>query len=195
MGVRGTEVQYMGLAGAAFYVCAIAAIVLVYFREEWLEHWLRRLLPAVFREKAIGLLRAFAEGLTSIRSWRQLAMVTLLSLASWVVIAASFWPVLAAFDFGAAVPLYTPFLLIATLGLALMIPAAPAGIGPFQYACLLTLRIVFAPMVVALGGDFNEKAAAFSLVAHLSQAGPEIIMGFIFFLFEGLSLRDVQADL
>jgi uncharacterized membrane protein YbhN (UPF0104 family) len=76
-----------------------------------------------------------------------------------------------------------------------MIPAAPAGIGPFQYASLLTLRIVFAPAVVALAGDFNEKAAAFSLVAHLSQAGPEILVGLIFFLFEGLNLRDVQAEL
>ncbi len=194
MGVRGSEVQYMGLAGAAFYVGAITAIVLVYFKEEWLEHWLRRLLPAALREPAIGLLRAFAEGLTSIRSWRQLTMITLLSIASWVVIAASFWPVLEAFDFGAAVPLYTPFLLIATLGLALMIPAAPAGIGPFQYACLLTLRIVFAPVLMTLGSDFNENAAAFSLVAHLSQAGPEIVMGLIFFLFEGLSLRDVQVE-
>jgi uncharacterized membrane protein YbhN (UPF0104 family) len=141
------------------------------------------------------LLRAFGDGLASIRSWRQLAMIALLSLAAWLVIALSFWPALVAFDFGAPVPLHTPFLLIATAGLALMIPAAPAGIGPFQYACLLTLRIAFAPALLSLAGDFNEKAAAFSLVAHLSQAGPEILMGLIFFLFEGLNLRDVRTDL
>ena len=194
MGVRGPEIQAMGFAGAAFYIGAIAAIVLVYFKEPWLERRLR-LLPAAIADKAIALLRAFADGLASIRSWRQLAMITLLSLVTWIVIALSFWPALAAFDFGAPVPPYTPFLLIATAGLALMIPAAPAGIGPFQYACLLTLRIAFAPALLSLAGDFNEKAAAFSLVAHLSQAAPEILMGLIFFLFEGLSLRDVRTDL
>jgi len=195
IGVRSPEIQYMGLAGAAFYVGAIVAMIVVYFQKGWLEGWIIRLLPRSLSERLVALLDSFVSGLESIRNWRQLTMIMVLSLVTWVIIAASFWPVLQAFNFGPAVPLYTPFLLIATLGLALMIPAAPAGIGVFQYACLLTLRLVFAPYATALVTGFDERAVAFSLVVHLSQAVPEVLMGFIFFLFEGLSLQEVQADL
>jgi uncharacterized protein (TIRG00374 family) len=195
IGVQSPEIHYMGVAGAIFYVVTIAAVLLVYFQESMLERWIHRLLPNSSREKAVGLLRAFAGGLESIRSARQLVMILVLSLFLWVVIALSFWPVLTAFDFGVPVPFYTPFLLVATVGLGLMIPAAPAGIGVFQYSCLLTLQIVFAPYADSLAADFNEQAAAFSLVAHLSQVGPEIVMGLIFFLVEGLNLREVRSEL
>ena len=195
IGVQSPEIHYMGVAGALFYVGAIAAFLLVHFRESLLERWIHKLLPNSLREKAVGLLRAFAGGLASIRTVRQLVMILVLSLCCWVVIALSFWPVLTAFDFGVPVPFYTPFLLVATVGLGLMIPAAPAGIGVVQYSCLLTLQIVFAPYTDSLAADFNEQAAAFSLVAHLSQVGPEIIMGLIFFLVEGLSVREVRSEL
>ena len=195
IGVQSPEIHYMGVAGAIFYVGAIAALLLVYFQESLLERWIHKLLPHSPREKAVGLLRSFADGLESIRNVRQLVMILVLSLFCWVVIALSFWPVLTAFDFGVPVPFYTPFLLVATVGLGLMIPAAPAGIGVFQYACLLTLQIVFAPYTDSLAADFNEQAAAFSLVAHLSQVGPEIIIGLIFFLVEGLNVREVRSEL
>lgn len=195
IGTHVPEIQYMGVAGALFYVGAIGGLVLVYNRVSWLESLLGKVLPAAFGSKLIGLIRAFAEGLESIRNFRQLAAIVLSSLLFWSVIAASFWPVLKAFDFGPPVPLYTPFLLVATLSLALMIPAAPAGIGLFQYACFLTLRIVFAPYAATLVAGFDERVAAFSLVVHLSQAVPEILMGLIFFFYEGFSLQEVNSSI
>lgn len=194
IGVRSPEMQYMGLAGAAFYVGAIVALFVIYFQEPWLERQIQRFLPGVTSQKAVGLLRAFAGGLTAIRSVRQLCMLAVLSLVSWLAVAASFWPILTAFNFGVAVPVYTPLLLIAALGLGLMIPAAPAGVGVFQYACLLTLQIVFAPHQNGLAADFTEQAAAFSLVAHISQVVPELLLGIICFLFEGLNWRDVSTE-
>ena len=194
IGVSSPELRYMGLAGATFYLTMIAVLALLYFKIDLLEQLVRKVLPESIRQQVLVLMRSFVEGLEVIRDVRQLAVVAALSLLVWVLIAASFWPVLNAFNFGAPVPYYTPFLLVATLGLGLMLPAAPAGIGVFQYVCVLTLRIVFAPQSAALAPDFYEQAAAFSLVLHLAQAVPEILMGLIFFLWEGLTLQDVRSE-
>jgi uncharacterized protein (TIRG00374 family) len=194
IGVHSPEIQYMGLAGAGFYIGAIALLVAVHFRQTWLEGQVRRWLPGVASQKALGLLRAFADGLSVIRSARQLTAVAALSLLCWLVIAASFWPILSAFNFGAPVPLYTPLLLVAALGLGLMLPAAPAGVGIFQYACVLTLQVVFAPYHGSLAADFAEQAAAFALVVHVAQVTPEVLLGVICFLAEGLSWREVSVS-
>ena len=108
--------------------------------------------------------------------------------------AASLWPVLAAFDFGVPVPGYTPFLLVAAISLGMMIPT-PAGIGAFQYACLLTLQVAFASQEPSLAANFSEQAATFSIVAHFSQVVPEIAFGLIFFIIEGLSVQEVRSNL
>ena len=195
IGVNSPEIRYMGLAGAAFYAGAIGSLVVIYLQEPLLERMAQHLLPASISQKAAGLLRAFADGLSAIRSTRQLCVISALSVLCWIVVAASFWPVLSAFPFGVPVPLYSPFLLVAALGLGLMIPAAPAGIGVFQFACLLTLQIVFAPYRTDLPVDFAEQAAAFSLVAHISQVLPEVLLGAVCFVFEGLHWREVSVKM
>ena len=124
-----------------------------------------------------------------------MAVISVLSLVCWTVIAASFWPVLTAFDFGFPVPIYAPALLVAILGLSLMIPAAPAGVGVFQWGCMLTLQLVFAPHADALSADFSAQVGAFSLVLHLSQIVPEIALGLICFLYEGLNWQEVRAGM
>ena len=195
IGLRSPELRYMALAGTLFYAGAVVALVLIYFEEQWLERLVARLCPSALREGAIGLLRAFAAGLESIRSVRQLAVISALSLVCWTIIAGSFWPVLAACDFGAPVPVYTPFLLVAILGLSLMIPAAPAGVGVFQWGCMLTLQLVFAAKATAVGAGFDAQVGAFSLVLHISQVAPEIILGAICFLYEGLNWQEVRSGL
>lgn len=193
-GVSSPELRYMGLAGSMFYLAMIAVLALLYFKAGWLERLARAVLPQSIQERTLALMHSFVDGLATIRNVRQLAVVAALSLLTWVLIAASIWPVLTAFDFGAPVPYYTPFLLVATLGLGLMLPAAPAGIGVFQYVCVLTLRLVFSSGSEALAPDFYEQAAAFSVVLHLAQALPEVLMGLGFFLWEGLTLQDVRSE-
>lgn len=193
-GLSGPELRAMGYAGALFYLGAVAAILLFYFRREWVERLLKKLLPEAWQGWVFSLLNSFMEGLHILRNWRQLAMVVALSALSWFVITASTWPIVLAFDFGAPAPLFTPFLLISILALGMTIPGAPGSLGIFQYAAVLSLQLSFPPEVVQRPG-FAEAAAAFSLVLHFTQALPEVLLGLWYFLRADLNINQAKLSL
>ncbi len=194
-GVRSSQIQYWGYMGAVFYLGVIAGLLAVYFRRDGVVRLVDVVLPDVLAGKIIALLDAFLEGMHIVRDGRQLFMVVVLSLAAWVATALSIWPVMVAFDFGAPAPLFAPFFLLATLALGLTIPAAPGGIGIFQYVTLVTLRIAFSLSSASLASNFDEVAVAFSLILHFSQAAPEVLIGLYCFLRENVSLREVELEL
>lgn len=194
LGVRGQEVRQIGLAGAAFYLLALGAMLLFYFRQAWFSRLVQRVLPARWSGPVLRLFVAFTEGLHILRDGRQLLVVALQSLLVWLVLAWSFYPVMLAFDFGAPVPLFAPFLLVPVVALGLTIPAAPGGVGILQAAGVLAMQLSFkAAYGPQLPPGFAEQAAAFSLLMHLSQAVPEIALGAWAFLAEGLRWGQVEA--
>jgi uncharacterized protein (TIRG00374 family) len=194
-GAKSDEIKYMGYLGAAFYLGVVVGLFLLYFRKDFLVRLIKALLPQPLATKIVGILDAFLEGMQVMRNGRQLFMVVLLSLATWVGFALSFWPVMLAFDFGAPIPYYAPFLVIAFDALGLTIPGAPAGIGIFQYVTVVALRIAFTLSGAELAANFDEVAAVFSLVLHFSQVGPEVLVGLYCFLRENVSLREVEVGI
>ena len=193
IGVRSPELKRLGIIGGVFYLGALGGVSLFYFRQAWFASLAERLLPDRLAGRALNLLSAFTDGLHVLRDGRQLLVVSLQSLLAWFVIGWSFYPVTLAFDFGAPVPLFTPFLLLPLLALGLTIPGAPGGVGIMQYMGVLALRLSFAAVGADLAPDFEEQAAAFSVLMHISQAAPEIALGAWAFLAEGLSWGEVGA--
>jgi hypothetical protein len=118
-------------------------------------------------------------------------MVLFWNIFTWIPIPLSFWFTLRAFDFGAPIPWQAPVLMLPAMALALTIPGAPAGVGLVQFAVKLTLDSTFATLPVA--ANFAETVAAASILIHLSQFGPEVILGVISFMIEGLSTKDISA--
>jgi uncharacterized protein (TIRG00374 family) len=194
-GAKDDEIKYMGYLGAAFYLGVVVVLFLLYFRRDFLVRLIKAFLPQPLAAKIVGLLDAFLEGMEVMRNVRQLFMVILLSLATWVGFALSFWPIMLAFDFGAPVPYYAPFLVMSFAALGLTIPGAPAGIGIFQYVIVLAMRIAFTLSGAELAANFEEVAAVFSVVLHFSQAAPEVLVGLYCFLRENVSLREVEMGL
>ncbi len=191
LGVRGQELQYIGVVGGIFYLAALAGLLLLFYRQAWFTSILKRLLPTAWSAPALKLLDAFVDGLHVLRDGRQLLVVACQSLLIWFVIGWSFYPVMLAFDFGAPVPLFAPFLLTPLLALGLTVPGAPGGIGIMQYMAVLALRMSFAAAGASPAPGFAEQAAAFSLLMHLSQAAPEIAFGAWAFVAEGLSWQEM----
>jgi uncharacterized protein (TIRG00374 family) len=193
VGVQSPLLKRIGVVGGLFYLGALAGVSLFYFRQTWFVSIVERLLPESWASRVLNLLHAFADGLHVLRDSRQLLTVSLQSLLIWFVLGWSFYPVMLAFDFGAPVPLFTPFLLLPLLALGLTIPGAPGGVGIMQYMGVLALRLSFTAIGAKLAPDFAEQAAAFSLLMHFSQAAPEIALGAWAFLTEGLTWGEVEA--
>ncbi len=193
LGVHSPQLKRIGIVGGLFYIGALAGVSLFYFRQARFASLVERVVPSSWAARSLSLLHAFSEGLHVLRDGRQLLVVTLQSLLVWFVIGWSFYPITLAFDFGATVPLFTPFLLLPLLALGLTIPGAPGGVGIMQYMGVLALQLSFASVGANLAPDFAEQAAAFSLLMHFSQAAPEIVLGAWAFLAEGLTWGEIGA--
>jgi uncharacterized protein (TIRG00374 family) len=192
VGVKSPVLKQIGLVGGFFYLGALGAVLVFYFRQSWFTAIVERLLPERWAARVSKLLESFAHGLAILRDGRQLLIVTLQSLLIWFVLGLSFYPVMLAFDFGAPVPPFAPFLLLPLLALGLTIPGAPGGVGILQYMSVLSMQLSFGAIGAEPALDFAEQAAAFSLLLHFSQAVPEIVLGAWAFVAEGLSWGDVE---
>lgn len=71
------------------------------------------------------------------------------------------------------------------VSIAAIVPAAPANVGPIQYATVIALT----PF-----GYLAEDALAFSLVYHASMFIPLTAIGLIYFLQASLNLKDIAGS-
>lgn len=118
-------------------------------------------------------------------------MVFIYNMLLWAAIPVSFWFALQTFDFGSPVPWTTAVLMLPAMALALTIPGAPGGVGLVQFAVKLTIDSTFTGLLIA--NDFVEKVAASSILIHFSQFAPEVVLGVISFMYEGLTTSDIKA--
>lgn len=191
LGVRNQVLQTAGILGGIFYAGAVVAVITFMTRRHWADALISRFLPQNPADLALRLLDGFNSGLAILKNPRQLAMVSLWNILTWVFIPVSLWFALLALNFGAPVPWQAPVLMLPALALGLTIPGAPGGVGVVQAAVKLTLDLTFANLPVA--ANFQEVVAAAGILIHFSQFAPEVIPGIISFMFEGLSTSDISA--
>lgn len=153
-----------------------------------LKRLVRTALPESLAAYAAALMDFLKEGLGAAGSKGRLARSVGWSLAMWSLVVASFCPVLYAFDYGAPVAPYAPFVLLLLISFGLAIPSVPGGIGIFEYAAYLCLQMSL-PAEVFADPATQAKVAAFSLLFHLTQMLPELFFGALFFAREGLSVK------
>jgi uncharacterized membrane protein YbhN (UPF0104 family) len=183
--------QQAGIMGAILYIGVLVALVVFLAQRHWADVVTHKLLPDNIAEQVLKILDGFLSGLAILKSPRDWGWVLLWNALTWIPVPLSFWFALQAFDFGVAIPWQAPVLMLPAMALALTIPGAPAGVGLVQFAVKLTLDSTFAYLRVAK--DFAEQVAAASVVIHLSQFVPEVILGIISFMYEGLSTKDISA--
>jgi len=187
-GVRNERLQNFGIIGAVFYVGAMVALIVFMTKRHWANTLINRFLPKKLAQLALGILDGFISGLAVLKNPRQLGMVLFWNIWTWVAIPISFWFALLAFNFGTPIPWTASVLMLPAMALALSIPSTPGGVGPVQVSIKLTLATF-----IALTPGVDETVAAASIIIHISQLGPEVILGVISFMIEGLSTGDIQA--
>jgi len=189
-------------------LAGFAVLVLLRLRPtsaERLVASLTRFLPARWRAGAAGLLHAFIEGLTVIRTVRQAAAVALLSVLHWAMMAGLAH--LASLCFleqggrlvgGRPVPDFDlgyggACLVMAVQSFAVALPQLPGFFGTHQTATLEASRMLLADAYAgaALQERLKGIASAYAIVYWCVSILPVVALGLVCLRAEGLSVRAI----
>lgn len=128
-----------------------------------------------------GLLTSFADGLSAVGSAQQMLGLAALTAAIWTTEAAFIWGIAKAL--GLAVSLKSAVIASATIGLGLMIPAAPGGLGTYE---------LFGTEAFKLAGLAASSALALTVMIHAWVSVVNILAGMILLGFKGISLAQLR---
>ena len=142
---------------------------------------INRLVPTRFRSQLMDLTDRFMEGLVGLRRGRDLMMILFTSTVVWLLETVKYWFVMHAFPF--EVSFFALMLMNGLANLALTIPAAPGGIGPFDWAGIETL---------AAFGVGRTLASAYTVVLHVALWFPITALGAYYFGRKGLTWSAAQ---
>jgi len=127
-----------------------------------------RLLPGRLHEIVEHLSEEVIHGLEALRSPLNLIGAVISSFVSWGIEALVYWIVMRAFNFD--LPYATALLVVGTVNLAGLLPAAPGNVGVYEF---------FVTAVLTTLGIAVESAAAYAIVVHLVIWSPVTLVGFV----------------
>jgi uncharacterized protein (TIRG00374 family) len=159
-------------AAALFGIAAVTVLVVIIYvlvryddrAVRWLLSPLHRL-PAAREHVEPAVLNA-TRGLVALREPRVALRGMALTIASWVVLAFSFWILMAAFNLD--LPVVAGMLVVVAINLSLVLPSSPAALGVFEAATVVALRAFDVPQAQAL---------SYALVLHLLNFVPFLVIG------------------
>ncbi len=131
-----------------------------------------------------GLLSSFAEGLGAIGSAGQMLVLLVMTAGIWITESGSAWGLARAL--GLAVSFKSAVVASAVLGLGLMIPAAPGGLGTYE---------LFGTEAFRLAGLAASSALALTVVIHAWVFVANIALGIILLSITGISLANLRRRL
>jgi glycosyltransferase 2 family protein len=166
----------------------VAGVVLFWLRSRQLTAWMLRMLrflPATARRRFGRFMHSFAEGLSVIRSWKDLLESLLLTAAVWALNTSVFWLIFQSLRgrvatlswLASAVTLFC-----AALGLAVQVPGIGGG---YQVGVILALNELF--------NQSAETATGAAILVWIVMSGPCLITGLALLIHEGLTFRKLEA--
>ncbi len=136
---------------------------------------INKIIPDRWRKSVTQIADKFLDGLMSLRSPKDAAMIFLTSILIWLLETSLYWSVSKAL--GLDLNFRQLMLLNGVVNMVLLIPAAPGGLGTFDAAGRAMLEAyAIAP----------EPALGYTLVLRIALWVPVTIVGVILFLREGL---------
>lgn len=181
--VKGT-----GIAAAALFLGALAFLLALTHSEKLVVGLAGKLLrpaPASVRDRVVALLHSFADGLHFLRSVPDVLSVAALSLVIWSV-ELGVYTCVTRLGFGLVLPVPVVLLLLIVINFSILIPSAPAYVGPFQAAAVTVLTQV--------AGIDKSVALSVSWVLWATMVLPVIAIGLILLSMENLSLFAISRQ-
>ena len=185
LGIRDAVLGFAVLGSLVFTGIFIFMFLLLYKREatEKFIHAMMSIFPENIREKTVGFIDTFINGLGVLGSLKDVAIVFGLSFFAWTVEAFTYWLL------GVSMNLQINFLLICLImsvaNFAIMAPSTSGGVGPFEF---------FGVAIMLLFAYPKEEAAAYVFIVHAMILFPIIILGLIFMFTEGLTFKKILNE-
>ncbi len=154
-------VTQAGYIAMALMAGILSCLFLLIIKDQWVAQTAERILSP-FSQRVVDRIRnfilSFSQGARILTHWRVMLAAFLFSLGLWG--SAALLNYVMFFAFALPLSLIAALVLVITVDLGLMIPAAPGFVGSFQFLHVVTL---------ALFGIGREEALSLSLLAHILQ--------------------------
>jgi len=174
------------LAASAFFVGALLVfLILISFpqRTRGMCRWaIGRHVPARWRGPVLDVADRFIEGLSILRSGRQVALVAGLSVLVWLLEAGKYYFIMFGFPFDQ--PFHVLLLVTSVATLATTIPSTPGYVGTFELAGIATLQRF---------GVAAEVALSYTVVVHAALWFPITLLGIAFAARESLTWGQIRT--
>jgi glycosyltransferase 2 family protein len=169
----------------AIFGGALILLVVLRYRTQALIPYVRRAFRVLhlssLEEKLAGLLTSFTDGLSAVSSAGQMFTLLILTAVIWATEAGLIWGL--AIALGLTVHFKSAVLASAVLGLGLMIPAAPGGLGTYE---------LFGTEAFKLAAIPASSALALTVVIHAWVFVTNIVFGACLLGFKGISLAQLR---
>jgi len=180
-------------AGALIFLTAIVVCYIIVLNRKWAFWFFHKILPLTpekFHHRMDEIFGNFFKGLDALKGAKDILRVIGLSLATWLVEAASYLVVL--WSFGFSGQYYVAVSAMALVNLMIIVPAAPGYFGPFEAACIIILGKTGYGNVTHFT---DEIATAYALVLHVVvQWIPSTFLGLYYMWREHISFKEIQTD-
>lgn len=183
-----TWVRRSGMLAALLFLGALGFLLVLTHRKplifRLLSHLTRRLPPNV-AGRLTGTLSGFAAGLDFLRNVGDVLAVIALSIVIWGF-ELTVYTCVTRLAFGIVQPLYVVLLLLIIINFSILVPSAPAYVGPFQAAAVAVLtQVANVPKSTAL---------SVAWVLWAAMVLPVIAIGLALLSMENLSLFAVTRQ-
>ncbi len=183
----GADYRRFVLLFSALFLGALVAFLGMAARPRWthavVDVLLPLLLPSRFHDRATDLVARFLEGLSSLRSGRDVGMIFATSVLIWLLETLKYWFVMHAFPF--QVPFVVLMLMNGIVNLTTTLPAAPGHIGTFDTPGIKVLQ--------AFGVE-QALATSYTLVLHAALWLPITALGLFYLGRSQLRVEHVQQE-
>lgn len=184
----GDDYNNFVLFFSLLFLGALIAFLVMAARPEWTQQlvaiFLRLLVPVRFHDQANDIVARFLEGLSSLRSGRDVLMIFITSLFIWLLETMKYWFVMHAFPFDVSFPIL--MLMNGVVNLATTLPAAPGHIGTFDGPGIEVLRAFGVPQAIATG---------YTLVLHVALWLPITVVGLFYLWQSQLDVARVRQEM
>ncbi len=175
------DIRTLALGGTGVFLGVLALFLLAAAFPRHAERWIARALgwlPPKGKDRLLPLARRFLEGLAALGSPWEALMVFATSVLIWLLETAKYWFVMHAFDF--QVSFFALMLMNGVVNLATTLPSAPGYVGTFDAPGIAVLMAYGVPKPIAAG---------YTLTLHAALWLPVTLLGWYYFLREGLSWK------